>query len=201
MTTPGGPITPSPFTISSEQPTTTTTTRTTSTSTVTTTAQPTGCDEIEPDSIILTDKAHPDTAYGPNPSHRIQASPNASTIFHFPFSDADLGRSCELWFRIPAGSGPRPEGPVFNLTGTGVVTFAALDDGAWPNTTYRSTPRSTETLANVLLFDGLEKGIARFPCPGADTRGGVLLTEAPMADTCLDCVQGEGVGLFLRKCW
>ncbi|RWA11123.1 hypothetical protein EKO27_g4002 [Xylaria grammica] len=187
-----GPVTPSPFTIGEQ----TTRTRITSTSTITTT-QPaptsSGCVEMSPEKIILTDLGNPDTAYGPNDAQHIQVSPNASSIFNFRFDNADLGKTCELVFRLGRG---RP----FNLTGTGLVVFAALEGWANANTTYNSMPHVVETLDNSVLSEGLEMAFGKFPCPGSTTRSGVLLTEGPLADTCLDCEQGEGIGMFLRKC-
>ncbi|KAI0107766.1 ubiquitin 3 binding protein But2 C-terminal domain-containing protein [Nemania sp. FL0031] len=188
-----GPPTPSPFTTGGEG---TSTTSITSTSTVTTT-QPvlttTGCVEVGPDSIILVDQGNPDTAYGPNNAGRIQISPNASTIFIFAFSDADLSKTCELTFRIPRGR-------LFNLTGTGIITLEALDNWANANTTYNNMPHTIEPYGNGLLYEGVEIHYGPFPCPGATTRSAVLLTEGPMADTCLDCNQGDGMGMFLTKC-
>ncbi|KAI1821115.1 ubiquitin 3 binding protein But2 C-terminal domain-containing protein [Xylaria intraflava] len=189
-----GPPIPSPFTTGNDQ---TTTTSTTSTSTITTT-QPaptqSGCIEVEPDQIILTDQGNPDTAYGPNSAGHIQISPNASSIFNFHFDDADLGKICELTFRMP------PRGTPYNLTGTALVTLAALEGRAAVNTTYNSAPRILETLGDLVLYEGMQHGFGAFPCPGSSARGAVLLAEAPLADTCLDCLQGNGVGMVLRKC-
>ncbi|KAI1127417.1 ubiquitin 3 binding protein But2 C-terminal domain-containing protein [Nemania abortiva] len=188
-----GPPTPSPFTTGGGG---TSTTSITSTSTVTTT-QPaptaSGCVEASPDKITLIDQGNPGTSYGPNDAGFIQVSPNASTIFNFGFSDADVGKTCELSFRIGHGQ-------PFNLTGTGIVTFASLDDWANANTTYGSMPRIIETMANEVLYGGAEYRFGPFPCPGSTTRSAVFLTEAPMADTCLDCEQGDGTGMFLWKC-
>ncbi|KAF2968087.1 hypothetical protein GQX73_g5500 [Xylaria multiplex] len=187
-----GPPIPSPFTISEQ----TTRTRITSTSTVTTTqpaATSSNCVEIGPDRIILTDLGNPDTAYGANDAQHIQVSPNASSIFNFRFDDADFGKTCEIMFRIGRG---RP----FNLTGTGLVEFAALEGWADANTTYNSMPRVVESIDNTVLSEGLEHGFGSFPCPGSMARSGILLSEGPLADTCFDCVQGEGIGMFLRKC-
>ncbi|KAI1179048.1 ubiquitin 3 binding protein But2 C-terminal domain-containing protein [Nemania sp. FL0916] len=208
----GGPLTPSPFTTGGGG---TSTTSVTSTSTVTTIVPPaasssTGCVEVGPDSIILTDQGNPNTAYGPNPEGHIQVSPNASTIFNFRFGDADQGKTCRLSFRLPPP--PPPPGPsggigggangagTYNLTGTGPVTFAALDGWAHMNTTYASTPRVIDTLATVPLLPGGELEFPEFPCPGPGANSSVLLREAPLADTCLDCFEGRGVGLWLRKC-
>ncbi|KAI2638628.1 ubiquitin 3 binding protein But2 C-terminal domain-containing protein [Xylaria nigripes] len=187
-----GPPIPLPFTTGNDK----TTTTSTSTSTVTTTqpaATPSDCIEVEPDEIILTDQGNPDTAYGPNEGKHIQISPNASSIFNFHFDDTDIGKTCELSFRITHGL-------PFNLTGTGIATLTALDDVAAANTTYNTMPRAIETIDNVLLYEGMQHGFGAFPCPGSSSHGGVLLGEAPMADTCLDCMQGNGMGMFLRKC-
>ncbi|KAI0203448.1 hypothetical protein F4808DRAFT_20047 [Astrocystis sublimbata] len=190
-----GPVTPSPFITGGQ--TTTTSITSTSTTTVTAPAPTSTCVEVGPDSVILTDLGNPDTSYGPNVPEHIQVSPNASSIFNFRFDEADLDRTCELFFRILPGRAPAP--PV-SLTGTGIVTFAALDDFGYPNTTYNSMPRVIETMGNVLLYAGLEDTFGSFPCPGATARSSVLMAEAPMADTCLDCFQGNGCGLYLRKC-
>lgn len=205
--TPSGPLTPSPFTTGEQ----TSTTRVTSTSTVTTTQpqQPpasssSGCVEIAPASIILTDRGNPDTAYGANDAGHIQVSPNASTIFDFRLEAADLGRTCEFEFRLPngnangGGNGGPP--PLFNLTGTGIVTFAALDGWADANTTYANTPRTIATMEITALFEGVQHAFGTFPCPGDTARATVLLGEGPAADTCLEATQGGGVGLVLRKC-
>ncbi|KAI1349289.1 ubiquitin 3 binding protein But2 C-terminal domain-containing protein [Xylaria sp. FL0043] len=202
--TPQGPPTPSPFITGGEQ---TTRTSITSTSTITTTQTPTpsstsSCVEIGPEQIILTDLGNPDTAYGPNDGQHIQVSPNASSIFNFHFDDADEGKTCQLSFRLQGPIPPTPgaRGVITNLTGTGIVAFAALEGWADANTTYNSMPRVVQTLSDVVLRDGIDAAFPEFPCPGATTRSAVLLSEGPMADTCLDCVQGGGVGLFLRKC-
>ncbi|KAI0410025.1 ubiquitin 3 binding protein But2 C-terminal domain-containing protein [Xylaria palmicola] len=189
-----GPPIPSPFTTGNQE---TSTTRITSTSTTTTTQPaptPSGCVEVGPDNVILTDKGNPDTAYGPNEAQYIQVSPNASSLFNFHFDDADLGKTCQLSFRLNRGTA------AYNLTGTGLVTFAALDDWADAGTTYNTMPHVIEAIDNTVLEEGLDHGFGTFPCPGSTARSGVLLTEAPMADTCLDCQQGEGIGMFLRKC-
>lgn len=165
-----------------------------------------GCVEIAPESIILTDKGNPDTAYGPNDAGYIQVSPNASTIFDFRLDAADLGRTCEFEFRLPTtltnptGNGNGTGGGVFNLTGTGIVTFAALHGWADANTTYANTPRVIQTMETTALFPGLRHAFGQFPCPGDTARTAVLLGEGPAADTCLDGRQGDGVGLVLRKC-
>ncbi|KAI0877256.1 hypothetical protein GGS24DRAFT_162294 [Hypoxylon argillaceum] len=204
--TPQGPPTPSPFTTGGQP---TTTTRLTSTSTTTTTQPPaassSGCVEVAPDSIILTDQGNPNTAYGPNAAHHIQVSPNASSIFNFVFADADVGKTCELSFRVApdntnSAGGSGSSGRPLNLTGTGVVTLAVLDDWADANTTYDSAPRVIETMANVLVYAGLDRAFGAFPCPGSAARAAVLMSEGPVADTCLDCEQGGGTGMFLRKC-
>ncbi|KAI0905659.1 hypothetical protein F4823DRAFT_627682 [Ustulina deusta] len=215
--TPQGPPTPSPFTTGGEQ---TTKTSITSTSTITATVPPTpstSCVEVGPEQIILTDLGHPDTAYGPNDALHIQVSPNASTIFNFRFDDADAGKTCRLSFRLAAasaantttttttttpGGGGGGGGPSsLNLTGTDIVTFAILEGWADANTTYRSMPRVVQTIGNaVLQRDAFDLAFPEFPCPGSTARSAVLLTEGPMADTCLDCRQGGGVGMFLRKC-
>ncbi|KAI1271262.1 hypothetical protein F5Y07DRAFT_24710 [Xylaria sp. FL0933] len=213
--TPQGPPTPSPFITGGEQ---TTRTSITSTSTITTTQTPTpsstsSCVEIGPDQIILTDLGNPDTAYGPNDAQHIQVSPNASSIFNFRFDDADEGKTCQLSFRLlssappTSGQGPPPTSPGVpgglgfgNLTGTGIVAFAALEGWANANTTYNSMPHVVQTMGDVVLRDGIDAAFPEFPCPGATTRSAVLLSEGPIADTCLDCMQGGGVGLFLRKC-
>ncbi|KAI0427053.1 ubiquitin 3 binding protein But2 C-terminal domain-containing protein [Xylaria sp. FL1042] len=207
-----GPPTPSPFTTAGDQ---TTKTSITSTSTITTTQTPTpsstsSCVEIGPEQIILTDLGNPDTAYGPNTAQHIQVSPNASSIFNFRFDDADRGKTCRLSFRLPSSSTtpstsgqgpPSPGGFTFgNLTGTGVVAFAALEGWADADTTYHSMPRVVQTLGDVVLRDGVDVAFPEFPCPGAMAKSAVLLSEGPLADTCLDCVQGGDVGLFLRKC-
>ncbi|KAI8629761.1 ubiquitin 3 binding protein But2 C-terminal domain-containing protein [Xylariaceae sp. FL1651] len=191
-----GPPTPSPFTTGNVQ---TSTTSTTSTSTITTTQlAPTSsaCVEVGPDEIILTDKGNPDTAYGPNSPMQIQVSPNASSIFNFHFDDSDLGKTCELFFLLASG---KPA----NLTGTGVVTFAALDEWANANTTYNTMPRTLQTIGDVLLYSGMGQSFNKFECPGSTSRTSILVTEAPMADTCLDCQQGsvsDGMGMYLNKC-
>ncbi|KAI0467152.1 hypothetical protein F4859DRAFT_278165 [Xylaria cf. heliscus] len=190
-----GPLSPTPFTTSGQQQTTTTSITSTSTTTTTTQPAPTssGCVEVGPDRVILTDLGNPDTSYGPNTPQHIQVSPNASSIFDFHFDDADAGKTCELSFRMRRGA-------AYNLTGTGLVTFSALDDLADADTTYNSMPRLIETLDNGLLYDGLDHAFGPFPCPGSMARSSVLLAEAPMADTCFDCLQGDGIGMFLRKC-
>ncbi|KAI1108808.1 hypothetical protein F5Y14DRAFT_445154 [Nemania sp. NC0429] len=214
---PSGPLTPSPFT-TGEGPTSTT--RITSTSTVTTTQPPTSsstssspspssssrCVEMAPERIILTDRGNPDTAYGPNEEGHIQVSPNASTIFDFRLDAADLGRTCEFEFRLlnpspnPNNPNPNNSSSLYNLTGTGIVTFAALDGWADANTTYASAPRVIETMEIAALFGGVAHAFGPFPCPGDTARAAVLLGEGPAADTCLEGTQGEGVGLVLRKC-
>lgn len=210
--TPSGPLTPSPFTTGEQ----TSTTRVTSTSTVTTTQQPpaassSGCVEIEPEKIILTDRGNPDTAYGANEAGYIEVSPNASTIFDFRLDAADLGRTCEFEFRLPSLSNPNQNGngsangggngpQLLNLTGTGIVTFAALDGWADANTTYASAPKVIATMETTALYAGIEHAFGRFPCPGDTARAAVLLGEGPAADTCLEGRQGGGVGLVLRKC-
>ncbi|KAI3319388.1 ubiquitin 3 binding protein But2 C-terminal domain-containing protein [Xylariaceae sp. AK1471] len=200
-----GPPTPSPFTTGpgNDQ---TTTTSITSTSTVTTT-QPaptssSSCTTVVPDQIILTDKGNPDMTYGPNSGMNIQVSPNASSIFNFHFSDSDLGKICEISFLLP-NSNTNADGTPYNLTGTGFVTFSALDGWANANTTYGNSPRIIETISNAPLYAGVGQGFGRFACPGSTSRTSVLLTEAPMADTCLNCVQGavgDGIGMYLQKC-
>ncbi|KAI0857040.1 ubiquitin 3 binding protein But2 C-terminal domain-containing protein [Xylaria cubensis] len=187
-----GPLSPSHFT--TDGLTTITSITSTSTTTITQPAPTSsGCVEVGPDSIILTDLGNPDTAYGPNAAKHIQVSPNASSIFDFHFDDSDIGKTCELSFRMDRGT-------AFNLTGTGIVTFTALDDFSHPNTTYNSMPRIIETMDNGILYEGVKYTFGTFPCPGSTTHSGVLLGEAPMADTCLDCMQGDGIGMFLRKC-
>jgi hypothetical protein len=125
----------------------------------------------------------------------IQLSPNASSLFNFHFDDSDLGKTCEISFRITNN-----DRIPYNLTGTGVVTFAALDNWANPNTTYNNMPYVIETINNALLYPGMNQSFGQFACPGSTSRTGILLTEAPMADTCSDCLQGDGMGIFLKKC-
>ncbi|KAI0388843.1 hypothetical protein F5Y17DRAFT_470136 [Xylariaceae sp. FL0594] len=214
--TSSGPLIPTPFTTGNgNQPTTTTSITSTSTTTVTAT-QPsasspttsTACEVVGPDSIILTDKGNPDTAYGPNQDMYIQVSPNASSIFNFRFNDTDAGRTCEMLFLLPPNTvsgSTNPSGngnlPPYLLTGTGMVTFAALDNWADENTTYRTSPRVVQIISNTLLDGGgVALGLGRFTCPGSTSRSGVILTEQTLADTCLDCLQGNGTGMFLRKC-
>ncbi|KAI1818284.1 ubiquitin 3 binding protein But2 C-terminal domain-containing protein [Poronia punctata] len=203
---PSGPLTPTPF-ITATSPATepTTTTRVTSLVTVTTTQPPastsSGCVVVPPDSIILTDKGNPDTAYGSNQAMHIQVSPNASSIFNFRLDDADLGKTCEMLFLLPGLGSQNGGNPPYILTGTGMVTFAALDEWADGNTTYRTSPRVMETMSNVMLDGGVVAlGLGQFECPGSTGRPSILLTEDPLADTCLDCFQGSGMGMFLRKC-
>ncbi|KAI0512960.1 ubiquitin 3 binding protein But2 C-terminal domain-containing protein [Xylaria bambusicola] len=213
-TTSPGPPTRTPFTTNGG----TTKTSITSTSTITTivpgsssgtgssTSTPppgstSSCVETGPEQIILTDLGNPDTAYGPNDGKHIQVSPNASSIFNFRFDDADVGKTCQISFRLTSSSAsPHGGGGAFNLTGTGIVVFEALEGWANSNTTYNSMPRVVQTMDDAVLFDGLDRAFPAFPCPGSSTRSAVLLSEGPMADTCLDCVQGGGVGMFLRKC-
>ncbi|KAI1423187.1 ubiquitin 3 binding protein But2 C-terminal domain-containing protein [Xylaria sp. FL1777] len=192
-----GPPTPSPFTTGGEQ---TTKTSITSTSTITTTlpapSPSSSCVEVGPEQIILTDLGSPDTAYGGNDAQHIQVSPNASSIFNFRFDDADVGKMCQLSFRLLS----TPPQPAFNLTGTGITAFAALEGWADANTTYNSMPRVVQPIGDIMLRAGLNTAFPPFPCPGASTRSAVLLSEGPLADTCLDCAQGGGIGMFLTKC-
>ncbi|KAI1632189.1 ubiquitin 3 binding protein But2 C-terminal domain-containing protein [Biscogniauxia mediterranea] len=203
-------------------PTSTTTSPTTST-----------CTTVGPEEIILIDKANPDAAYGPNGPMDIQVSPNASSIFNFRFADADAGKTCELFFALPAPppnnnntSNPQPpqSSSYYYLTGsTGIVDFAALDGWADANTTYDTAPRVARPLDAVTLResaaasgggsgsggggggeDTMRWGLGRFTCPGSASRTGIWMLEAPYADTCLDCRQGNGTegltGLWMEKC-
>ncbi|KAI5924005.1 ubiquitin 3 binding protein But2 C-terminal domain-containing protein [Camillea tinctor] len=217
--TPPSPTTITPFTSpttapsSPPSPSSAPTTPTGTSSTTTTTS----CTTIGPSQIILIDKAHPDTAYGPNPDLHIQVSPNASSIFNFAFADADLGKTCELFLTLPPvfsnpGSPlpvpPESAQPQYFLTGTGPVDFAALDGWADPNTTYATAPRVARPLDAVLLRQrGTAWGFGRFACPGQAASTGILMGEAPYADTCLDCRQGQGdgeggrgAGLWMEMC-
>ncbi|KAI0595534.1 ubiquitin 3 binding protein But2 C-terminal domain-containing protein [Biscogniauxia sp. FL1348] len=194
-------------------PTLTTTSPTTSTTTTST------CTTVGPEEIVLIDKAHPDTSYGPNGPMDIQVSPNASSIFNFRFADTDAGKMCELFFALPPPSPSAPNTsnpssspqPFYYLTGdTGIVDFAALDGWADANTTYNTAPRVSRPLDAVALLGGgggataTQWGLGRFTCPGSMSRTGIWMLEAPYADTCLDCRQGNGteglMGLWMEKC-
>ncbi|KAK5632755.1 hypothetical protein RRF57_008469 [Xylaria bambusicola] len=164
-TTSHSPLIPTHFTIGGG----TTKTSITSTSTIVTTvpgsdsgsstsppSSTSSCVETGPDQVILTDLGNPDTAYGPNDGKRIQVSPNASSIFNFRFDNADVGKTCQISFRLTSSpTSPHGEGGVFNLTGTGIVVFEALEGWADSNTTYNSMPRVVQTMDDAVLFDGL----------------------------------------------
>ncbi|KAI0473457.1 hypothetical protein GGR56DRAFT_675946 [Xylariaceae sp. FL0804] len=166
---------------------------------------------------------NPDVAYGANAGMAIQVSPNASSIFNFAFADADLGRTCELYFTLPppppSNASPADDWAYYYLSGTGVVFFAAADGWATPQTTYNSAPRVEWPLDNVVLRSGSNGGgngnggtggagtggtggmterFGEFACPGGAAQTSIVMMEAPMADTCFDCRQGsvaEQIGL------
>ncbi|KAI1338400.1 ubiquitin 3 binding protein But2 C-terminal domain-containing protein [Xylariaceae sp. FL0016] len=181
-----GPM-PTPFTIPPTQ------TPTTSASPVTSSSP---CTVVSPVQIILTDKGNPDTAYGPNSQMNIQISPNASSIFNFHFADSDVGKTCELFFTISPGN-------TFYLTGTGVVYFGALDGWANPNTTFSTSPAMSWPLQNVYLSSGMTQTFGEFDCPGSTAQTSIIMMEAPMSDTCFDCIEGsinDQIGLYLSIC-
>ncbi|KAI0015415.1 ubiquitin 3 binding protein But2 C-terminal domain-containing protein [Xylariomycetidae sp. FL0641] len=191
----GSAPTPTPF-ITGPPPSPTSPTSATATSTSPGPSSSTSCVEVGPDQIILTDKGNPDTAYGPNSPMNIQVTPNATSLFNFKFSDSDLGKTCELFFAIAPGKS-------YTLTGTGMVSFSALDGWANPNTTYNNSPRVMMPLREGFIQSGMRQGFGKFECPGSTSQNSISMGEAPYADTCFQGQQGnvnDKLGLYMSKC-
>ncbi|KAI1089198.1 hypothetical protein F5B19DRAFT_384253 [Rostrohypoxylon terebratum] len=183
----------------------TSTISTSSSSTPTTTHPPGECDVViveGPDEIIIIDRENPDKAYGPNPNMVVQLSPNTSTIFIFRFSRSDAGKGCSMMFDLPAQEN---QPPPYNLTGSGLVSFAVLDgpDTESGETTWNDSPAVAMPLESVMLKPGMSVTPIDFGCPGADAEVAVLMTDGPESDACLNYDQsksGERIGLYLLKC-
>ncbi|KAI1077682.1 hypothetical protein F5B20DRAFT_592718 [Whalleya microplaca] len=209
---PGSAITPSPTPTSpapSSQPATTTPPTSSTTTTPTTSPAPTSpkpgeCTVVVaqgPSEIILIDRGNPDASYGANAAMAVQVTPNATSLFNFNLAAADSGKKCALVFRLPPpNANPTP----YNLTGSGVVSFALLSGPGNAGTTWNSAPGVAMPLEAAALVPGVEFRVLEFPCPGANAPVAFAMMEPSGGDTCLEFLQdgggGEVMGLYLVKC-
>ncbi|KAI1806495.1 ubiquitin 3 binding protein But2 C-terminal domain-containing protein [Daldinia bambusicola] len=156
-----------------------------------------------PDEVILVDKGKPDTANGLNPNMIVQLTPNVSAIFVFDFNSSDSNKQCSLVFDLP--SIQDQQHPLYTLNGTGLVSFALLEDPPDDpaNTTYNNAPPVAMPLEAVNLEPGISAQPLEFPCPGEDGHVVVAMRDRPGSGVYLHYLEGRSevpVGLYLLKC-